>query len=76
MDLYRITEQARAIFEATFQHSKNLATFVVGYKTLQAIFRKLDSKPHEYHDFLSAFIVGYYVWGQNNKINEQVDRYL
>lgn len=64
--------QAQSIWEATFTHSKNLASFVFMYKALTALLRQLESKPREYHSFLAALIGGYLIFGKYNKVNEQV----
>ena len=60
------------ILEATYTHSKNLALFVFIYKSLTSLMASMESKPQQYHSFLSAFIGGYFVFGKYNKINEQV----
>ena len=60
------------ILRATYTHSKNLATFVLIYKTLMAIMRRMEGGKGNIHPFLSAFIGGYFVFGTHDKINEQV----
>ena len=72
----RLSAQARSILEATFTHSRNLASFVVAYKALSLLLRHLEFKPQESHSFIAAFITGYVVFGKYNKINEQVNRSL
>lgn len=61
------------ILRATYTHSKNLATFVLIYKTLMAIMRRVEGQKGSIHPFLSAFIGGYFVFGTHDKINEQVN---
>lgn len=60
------------ILRATYTHSKNLATFVLMYKTLMAIMRRVEGGKCNVHPFISAFIGGYFVFGTHDKINEQV----
>jgi peroxisomal membrane protein 4 len=60
------------ILRATYTHSKNLATFVLIYKTLMAIMRRVEGGKGNVHPFISAFIGGYFVFGTHDKINEQV----
>lgn len=69
---YSIKDQAKAIFTATYTHSKNLASFVFLYKGLTSLMHELAGKPEQYHSFLAAFIGGYIVFGKYNKVNEQV----
>lgn len=71
-----LSEQAQSIFEATWTHSKNLASFVICYKALMALFLEIESKPKEYHAFVAALIGGYLVFGKYNKVNEQINLYL
>ncbi|XP_013413826.1 peroxisomal membrane protein 4-like [Lingula anatina] len=69
-------EKFRAILEATFTHSKNLASFVFGYKTITTLLRWLQSEQLQYHSFIAAFVTGYFVFGKYNKVNEQINLYL
>lgn len=62
------------ILRATYAHSKNLATFVLIYKTLMAIMQRVEGGKGNIHPFLSAFIGGYFVFGTHDKINEQVSK--
>ncbi|EFX90109.1 peroxisomal membrane protein 4-like [Daphnia pulex] len=64
------------ILRATYTHSKNLATFVLIYKTLMAIMRRVEGGKGNVHPFISAFIGGYFVFGTHDKINEQIVLYL
>jgi peroxisomal membrane protein 4 len=64
--------QAQTIFDATLTHSKNLAAFVVTYKTLLVVLREFNGTTQRHHAFIAALIGGYLVFGRYNKINEQV----
>ena len=35
---------------------------------------KLQSQRLQIHSFIAAFIGGYFIWGNYNKVNEQVSR--
>lgn len=70
--LFRLYGAVRGILEATYTHSKNLASFVFLYKALTAFMRYVESKKMEYHSFIAAFVGGYLVFGKYNKVNEQV----
>ena len=61
-----------AILHATYTHSRNLALFVFAYKALSLLMRECDGKARQYHVFIAAFVGGFLVFGQYNKINEQV----
>ncbi|XP_077979205.1 peroxisomal membrane protein 4-like [Glandiceps talaboti] len=71
-----ILEKLRAIARMTYQHSSNLATFVFIYKALTAMMKWSESQKKPYHSFIAAFIGGYYVFGQNNPVNKQINMYL
>lgn len=71
-DLTRLQSMAGAIFDATYTHSRNLASFVVAYKALTLLMREIDGKVCQYHAFFAAFVGGFLVFGQYNKVNEQV----
>ena len=57
---------------ATYTHAKNLAQFVFMYKSFTAIMKELQGSRQQYHSFVSAFICGYIIFGNYNKVNEQV----
>lgn len=65
-------EKAKAIFDATFTHSKNLAAFVFLYKSLTNLMHYVQTEKSQLHSFIAAFIGGYLVFGKYNKVNEQV----
>ncbi|KAH3888281.1 peroxisomal membrane protein 4-like [Dreissena polymorpha] len=65
-----------SILEATFTHSKNLALFVLLYKSLTSLMEHVQSEKSQLHSFVAAFIGGYIVFGKYNKVNEQINLYL
>ncbi|CAI2183750.1 7276_t:CDS:2 [Funneliformis geosporum] len=60
------------IFDATKTHSANLAKFVTIYKTLMYLQRKMVGKEQNGHSFMAGLIGGYYVFGENNNVNQQL----
>lgn len=71
-----LQEKIKAILEATYGHSRNLALFVLAYKGLTSTLAWGESKSHQIHHFLSAFCAGYVIFGRYNKVNEQINLYL
>ncbi|XP_056122036.1 peroxisomal membrane protein 4 [Rhinichthys klamathensis goyatoka] len=71
-----LREKFRAIAQATFTHSRNLACFVFTYKGLQALQQHVQGKPLQSHSFLAACLGGWLVFGENNNINSQINMYL
>jgi hypothetical protein len=70
--IFSLLGHMQGILEATFIHSRNLALLSLGYKVLTACLRYLESTKREHHSFLAAFVCGYFIFGQFNKITEQV----
>uniref|UniRef100_A0A8C2QBA3 Peroxisomal membrane protein 4 n=1 Tax=Cyprinus carpio TaxID=7962 RepID=A0A8C2QBA3_CYPCA len=71
-----LREKLRAIAQATYTHSRNLACFVLTYKGLQALQQRLQGKVLQSHSFLAACVGGWLVFGENNNINSQINMYL
>ncbi|XP_002736474.1 peroxisomal membrane protein 4-like [Saccoglossus kowalevskii] len=71
-----LLEKFRDITQMTYQHSRNLASFVFIYKALTAIMKWLENSKKQYHSFIAAFIGGYLIFGENNKVNMQINLYL
>lgn len=71
-----LTEKLQGILEATYIHAKNLAFFTVIYKVITGALQWLQSEKNVGHIFLAASIAGYTVFGNYNKVNEQVNLYL
>ncbi|KAG9290557.1 hypothetical protein G9A89_020927 [Geosiphon pyriformis] len=72
-----IKEKIIWIFRATKQHSRNLALFVTIYKMTMYMQKKLSGdKEYSSHAFLAGLIGGYFVFGENNNINQQIVLYV
>ncbi|CAL1609600.1 unnamed protein product [Knipowitschia caucasica] len=71
-----LREKLKAIFKATYTHSRNLAYFVFTYKGLKALQEKTQGKSLQSHAFLAACVGGWLVFGDNNNINSQINMYL
>lgn len=70
---FRLQSKLRFIFNATKQHAKNLGMFVTIYKTLLLVQKHLNGgKEQDIHSFFAGIVGGYYVFGTNNNINQQV----
>ncbi|KAL4623624.1 peroxisomal membrane protein 4 [Arapaima gigas] len=71
-----LKDKLRAIAQATYTHSRNLACFVFTYKGLQALQARIQGKTLQLQSFLAACIGGWLVFGDNNHINSQINMYL
>ncbi|XP_002747265.4 peroxisomal membrane protein 4 [Callithrix jacchus] len=69
-------EKLRAVLQATYIHSRNLACFVFTYKGLCALQSRIQGKTYQVHSFLAAFLGGLLVFRENNNINSQVNMYV
>ncbi|CAM4619916.1 unnamed protein product [Leuciscus chuanchicus] len=56
-----LREKFRAIAQATFTHSRNLACFVFTYKGLQALQQHFQGKHLQSHSFLAACLGGWLI---------------
>lgn len=73
---FSLQEKLRAILQATYTHSRNLACFVFTYKGLCALQAHVQGETYQVHSFLAAFIGGLLVFGGNSNINSQVKTLL
>ncbi|KAM6454503.1 peroxisomal membrane protein 4 isoform 1-T2 [Liasis olivaceus] len=71
-----LMEKLKAIVQATYIHSKNLACFVFTYKGLMAVQSRMQGKKIPFQSFLAACIAGWLLFGENNNINSQINMYL
>ena len=62
----------KSILQATYQHSRNLATFVPIYKSLLLLLKKVKGSEHSTDAFLAGIVGGWIVFGEDNPINQQV----
>lgn len=69
-------DKAYGIYNATHIHATNLAKFVFLYKSLTKLLAHIFKGNSQWHSFVAAFIGGYIVFGQFNKVNEQINLYL
>ncbi|CAO3695704.1 unnamed protein product [Rhizopus stolonifer] len=67
----------KGILNATKQHAMNLGMFATIYKSLMIVQRKANGgKEANLHPFIAGIVGGYYVFGENNGINQQIILYL
>ncbi|KAI5628439.1 peroxisomal membrane protein 4 [Silurus asotus] len=71
-----LQSKLKAIAQATYTHSRNLAYFVFSYKGLLALQKYIQGKSLQSHSFLAACLGGWLVFGDNNNINSQINMYL
>jgi peroxisomal membrane protein 4 len=65
------------ILQATRQHARNLAAFVTIYKSLMlAQYYVHGGVEYSMDAFLAGLAGGYYVFGENNNINQQIVLYV
>jgi len=69
-------EKLKVIFQLTFAHAKNLFLFVGIYKTLLVVLKSIWTKNVPIHSFLAGGIGGYFVFGANTPVNQQINLYL
>ncbi|KAJ8049477.1 Peroxisomal membrane protein 4 [Holothuria leucospilota] len=69
-------EKFQGILQATYTHSKNLAKFVFLFKSMMVLLQRMEGKEQHFHPFIAGVIGGYLVFGENNKINSQINMYL
>jgi peroxisomal membrane protein 4 len=68
-----VESKIKGILRATKQHALNLGMFATIYKTLMIVQKKMNGgKEANLHPFIAGIIGGYYVFGENNGINQQV----
>ncbi|KAK6011535.1 hypothetical protein OSTOST_23373, partial [Ostertagia ostertagi] len=65
-------EKLQTISRLTRIHAMNLAKFVFSYKLIRGILQKMEGRAQEWHSFVAAFVMGYFVFGDNNAVNMQV----
>lgn len=70
--LVSLQDKLKFILQATFQHARNLALLTTIYKVVTLLFKQLTGSVHPLVTFIGAFAGGYFVFGENNKINMQV----
>ncbi|CAG8798790.1 14728_t:CDS:2, partial [Dentiscutata erythropus] len=72
-----LKDKMTIILDATIQHSKNLAFFVTIYKTLMYLQKKINGDVEQNgHSFIAGLIGGYIVFGDNNRVNQQIVLYV
>ncbi|XP_006881512.1 PREDICTED: peroxisomal membrane protein 4 [Elephantulus edwardii] len=71
-----LRDKLRAILQATYMHSRNLALFVFTYKGLCTLQSHVQGETYQVHSFLAAFIGGLLLFRDNNNINLQINMYL
>jgi len=72
-----LRDKIKSIILATYAHSKSLSLFVLIYKTLMLIQKRMNNQTeHSIHSFVSGLIGGYLVFGSYSNVNNQIVLYL
>ncbi|GAB1609109.1 peroxisomal membrane protein 4-like [Argonauta hians] len=71
-----LSEKIRGILEATYTHGKNLALYNVIHKSIMYVLEWFSKKRRPSHLFAAGVVAGYFVFGNYNKVNEQINLYL
>uniref|UniRef100_A0A7E5A0K0 Peroxisomal membrane protein 4 n=1 Tax=Panagrellus redivivus TaxID=6233 RepID=A0A7E5A0K0_PANRE len=71
-----LLEKLKTVLTLTRTHAFNLGKFVFGYKLALAFLHRFKNRYQTWHPFVAAFTVGYYVFGENNGVNTQINLYL
>lgn len=71
IDISSIITNLKFILNSTVTHATGLASFAAFYKLLKRILMKLRLSK-SLQSLLSAGIVGYFVFGRDTRVNEQV----
>ena len=68
-----LKDKLKFVLKATYQHARNLAFFVTFFKTVMVVLRKLKGgQEHSLDAFLSGIVGGYFIFGEENGVNQQV----
>ncbi|EGG06758.1 uncharacterized protein MELLADRAFT_35781 [Melampsora larici-populina 98AG31] len=70
-----LKDRARFVYNATKQHALNLCRFNAIYKTSLLFLRQIGGKEHKIDTFLAGLLGGYFVFGEQNSVNEQIVLY-
>ncbi|KAI9205020.1 Tim17/Tim22/Tim23/Pmp24 family-domain-containing protein [Polychytrium aggregatum] len=72
-----LSEKAKFILRATYQHSRNLAFFVAIYKSLMLVLRKVrGGQEHHLDSFVAGLFGSMFIFGEDNPINQQINLYV
>ncbi|KAL1929689.1 hypothetical protein VTP01DRAFT_1827 [Rhizomucor pusillus] len=72
-----LQDKLRFVFRATKQHARNLGVFATIYKLTMFLQKKLNGdKEADIHPFIAGLVGGYFVFGENNSINQQIVLYV
>ncbi len=69
---FSFLDKIRLIVRLTRIHATNLAKFAFSYKLVTGSLEKLQRGRSQWHTLVSAFCVGYFVFGEYNGVNMQV----
>lgn len=70
------TDKMRDIFNATFQHSRNLALYVSLYKLVTCLMRHFRGVESPINSLVGGAVGGAIMFGSNNPVNSQINMYV
>ncbi|KAK6751799.1 hypothetical protein RB195_003303 [Necator americanus] len=74
-----LLEKILTILRLTRIHAMNLAKFAFSFRLVKEFLMRIDGTkghPREWQSFVAGAIVGYFVFGDDNSVNMQVNMYL
>ena len=71
-----ILDRLRLAIKLSWQHGRNLGTFVLIYKLTQCALYQFFDKQHSGFAFLAGMVGAFFVWRDHNSINQQICYYL
>jgi len=69
-------DKMRDVFNATYQHSRNLACYVTLYKLVCCILRHVRGVESPLNHLIGGAIGGAIMFGANNPVNSQINMYV
>lgn len=71
-----LIEKLKNIIKPTFEHATNLGLFVLIYKTLVCVLRRIFNTQNKICNFIAGVIGAYFMWSKRTNVNMQIMLYL
>jgi peroxisomal membrane protein 4 len=69
-------DKLKNIIKPTYEHALNLGLFVIIYKTVVCILRRLFKSETKLFNFFAGIIGAYFMWSKKTNVNMQIMLYL
>ncbi|KAI1733117.1 tim17/Tim22/Tim23/Pmp24 family domain-containing protein [Ditylenchus destructor] len=66
----------KVILRMIWTHATNLGRFVLSYKLMLVFLKRVGGRYLQWHPFIAAALPGYFIFGQDNGVNTQINLYL